>query len=171
MHDGYIFTIGICGSAGGLAQICLDTMLAALPPVKRAALLGAVLLSEGLPSLEDSMAEPIRADIADAELLLIVTPLVGGGLPDRLRALADRVISAPPPQRARFVVIVAVGRRDDAALVPLLRLRDAVGAAAAGEIWLEDGEALGAEQRRALVDLARSAYARARGLAPEALPR
>ncbi len=171
MHDGYIFTIGICGGASGLAPACLDVMLAALPPVKRAALLGEVLLSTGIPSLDDPLIEPIRADIADAELLLLVTPLVGGGVPARLRALAHRVRFAPPPPRARFVVIVVVGQRDDEAILSLRRLRTAVGAAAAGELWLEDRDALGAEQRRQLEDLARAAYDRARRFEPGALPR
>jgi hypothetical protein len=171
MHDGYIFTLGICAGTYGLAPACLNLMLAALPPVKRAALLGEVLISASAPSLDDPLVEPIRADIADAELLLVVTPLVGGALPTRLRALAHRVKFAPPPPRPRFMVIVVVGEPNDEALLPLRRLRTAVGAVEAGELWLEDSDALGADQRRRLEDLARAAYAQARGLEPEALPR
>jgi NAD(P)H-dependent FMN reductase len=171
MHDGYIFTIGICGSAGGLAPACIDVMLAALPPVKRAALLGEVLLSEGAPSLADPLADPVRADIADAELLLIVTPVSGGRIPARLRALARAVEQAPPPARPRFAALAAVGPRDEAALEPLRRLCAAAGAELVGEAWLGDREHLGDADRRELEELARAAYARARTLAPEALPR
>ncbi|MBX0328886.1 hypothetical protein K2Z83_14495 [Oscillochloris sp. ZM17-4] len=173
MHDGYIFTIGICGSASdsGLAPACLDTMLAALPPVKRAALLGEVLLFTGAPDLDDPMRDPIRADIADAELLLIVTPLLGGGLPARLRGLARAVAASPPPARQRFVALAAVGPRDDAALAPLRRLCAAAGAEIVGELWVDDGAQLGDADRGRLEELARAAYARARTVAPEALPR
>jgi hypothetical protein len=173
MHDGYIFTIGICGSASdsGLAPACLDAMLAALPPVKRAALLGEVVVFEGEPDLDDPMADPIRADIADAELLLIATPLSPGGLPARLRALARAVAAGPPPARPRFAALVAVGRRDDAGLAPLRALCAAAGAEIVGELWLGDAPALSAEALEQLGELARLAYGRARGLRPEALPR
>jgi hypothetical protein len=174
MHDGYIFTIGICGSASdsGLAPACLDVMLAALPPVKRAALLGEVLLFEGLPDLGDPLSDPICADIADAELLLVVTPLSGGVAPARLRALARAVVAAPPPARPRFAALVALGPQGDAALAPLRRLCAAAGATIVGELWLSaEEEDIGDTVRRQLGDLARAAYAQARGLAPEALPR
>jgi NAD(P)H-dependent FMN reductase len=172
MHDGYIFTIGICGSASdsGLAPACLDAMLAALPPVKRAALLGEVLLFDGPPDLDDPLTDPIRADIADAELLLIVTPVGEGGLPARLRALARAVVAAPPPTRQRFAVVVAVGLRDEDALLPLRRLCAAAGAKAISELWVKDDDMLSAGRRKQLEYLARAAYEMARGLQPEALP-
>jgi NAD(P)H-dependent FMN reductase len=172
MHDGYIFTIGICGSASdsGLAPACLDAMLATLPPVKRAALLGEVLIFDGLPNLDDPLTSLIRADIADAELLLIVTPLIGGGLPARLRALANAVAAAPPPARQRFAVVVAVGLRDEAALLPLRRLCAAAGAKVISELWVKDDDMLSDGQRKQLEYLARAAYEMAHGLAPEALP-
>ncbi|NNJ11875.1 hypothetical protein EKD04_016200 [Chloroflexales bacterium ZM16-3] len=173
MHDGYIFTIGICGSASdsGLAPACLGAMLAALPPVKRAALLGEVLLFEGAPDLDDPLIDPIRADIADAELLLIVTPVSGERIPGRLGGLARAMVDAPPPPRPRYAALVAVGRRDEPSLAPLRRLCAAAGAELVGELWVEDGEQLGDEALRQLGDLAREAYARARALEPEALPR
>lgn len=170
MHDGYIFTIGICGSASGMAPACLNVMLAAMPPVKRAALLGEVLLFDGLPCLDDPLADPIRADIADAELLIIVTPLMGGGIPDRLRALARAVVAVPPPARPRIAALVALGPQHTAALVSLRRLCAAAGATIAGELWLNAEDALGDDARQQLADLARVAYAQARNLVPEALP-
>ncbi|NTU84737.1 MAG: hypothetical protein HGA45_36135, partial [Chloroflexales bacterium] len=68
MHDGYIFTLGICGSASmsGPAQGCLDLMLATLSPVKRAAYLGEIRVSEGAPSLDDPLRGPVAGAIADA---------------------------------------------------------------------------------------------------------
>jgi NAD(P)H-dependent FMN reductase len=172
MHDGYIFTIGICGSASdsGLAPACLDALLAALPPVKRAALLGEVMVFAGEPDLGDPMVDPIRADIADAELLLIATPVSSGGLPARLRALARAVAASPPPARPRFAALVAVGRRDDSALAPMRALCAAAGAAIVGELWLGADDALGDDARQQLGELAREAYGQARGLRPEALP-
>lgn len=172
MHDGYIFTIGICGSASdsGLAPACLDAMLAALPPVKRAAYLGEILVSEGEPDLADPLADPIRADIADAELLLLVSPFSAAGLPARLRALARAVAAGPPPARPRVAALVAVGRRDEATLAPLRELCAAAGAHIAGELWLSDEAALSPEALSKLGELARAAYSQARTLAPEALP-
>ena len=170
MHDGYIFTIGICGSASGQAPACLDAMLAALPPVKRAALLGEVLLFVGPPCFDDPLADLIRTDIADAEVLLIVTPLIGGGIPARLHALARAVDAAPPPTRLRFAALVALGPQRDVALSPLRRLCAAAGATVVGEFWLSAEGGLNDAARQHLADLARAAYAQARNLAPEALP-
>ncbi|NTV64626.1 MAG: hypothetical protein HGA65_13995 [Oscillochloris sp.] len=170
MHDGYIFTIGICGSTGGLAPTCLDAMLAALPPVKRAALLGEVLLSEGAPDLHDPLVEPIRADIADAELLLIVTPVLGTALPTRLYELARRVIITPPPTRPRHALLVILGQCDEAALTPLRHLCAAAEARIVSELWVKDEDTLSDEQRKQLEYLTRAAYEIARGLVPEALP-
>jgi hypothetical protein len=113
MHDGYIFTLGIAGSAGGPTAHCLDVMLAALPPVKRAAYLGDVLTSPGLPSLDDPLTAPILADVADAEVLLIVTSFLGGRLPPRLAAL---VRTTPPADRRRFAALVTLGAGDAAPL-------------------------------------------------------
>jgi hypothetical protein len=113
MHDGYIFTLGIAGSAGGPTAHCLDVMLAALPPVKRAAYLGDVLTSPGLPSLDDPLTAPILADVADAEVLLIVTPFLGGRLPPRLAALMR---TTPPADRRRFAALVTLGAGDAAPL-------------------------------------------------------
>jgi hypothetical protein len=113
----------------------------------------------------------IRADIADAELLLVVTPLVGGGLPARLSALARAVVAAPPPARPRFAALVAVGPQREAALAPLRRLCAAAGASVAGELWVDADAGMDAEVIRQLEALARATYAQARRLEPEALPR
>ncbi|MCS6881045.1 MAG: NAD(P)H-dependent oxidoreductase [Oscillochloridaceae bacterium] len=170
MHDGYLFTLGICGSAndGGPARQCLDAMLAALPPVKRAAYLGEVLVSADAPSFADPLAEPLLADIADAEVLLVVTPLPGGSLPPRLRGLFDALAAAPPPARRRFVALVAVGDGSMDGLWPLRHALEAVDAESIGELYADastDLEELLAEAVR----LARSAFSRAHFAHPHAL--
>jgi hypothetical protein len=170
MHDGYLFTLGVCGSASdsGPAPACLDGMLAALPPVKRAAYLGEILLSQGPASLDDPLTAPLLADIADAELLLIVTPLPGGALPARLRALA-RAIAAAPPSGARLAAIVAIGDGGDAALRGLRQALSSAGATVVGELQAP-GTAEAAELVPAAAGLARAAYALARERSPGALP-
>lgn len=171
MHDGYIYTLGICGSASGSgpAPACLDLMLAAVPPVKRAAYLGEVLLSSGAASLVDPLIEPVRADIDAAELLIIVTPLPGNKLPARLTALVNAIEHEPPSVARRFALLVVFA---DASLVGLWPLRHALESAAIellNELYIptESDPQLIADE---LVTLARQAYGRARAMHPEALP-
>ena len=171
MHDGYIFTLGICGSASenGPAPGCLDLMLAALAPVKRAAYLGEILLSEGVPSFADPLLAPIATDIADAEVLLFATPLPGGTLPTRLLALARIRERVPPPPRRRFAVLVAFTDGSTAALWPLRYALEAAAIEILGELYAP------ADADRAAIDaeataLARFAYARACASYPGTLP-
>lgn len=173
MHDGYLFTLGICGSASdsGPAPACLDLMLAALPPVKRAAFLGEVLLSTELPSFDDPMIEPIRADIADVELLLIVAPLVGGGLPARLQILARAVEQAPPPARPRFAALLALGTESSSTLTPLQRMCQSANIEIVEELWIAVEGELNNDIRERMADFARNAYAIARREYPDLLPR
>jgi hypothetical protein len=172
MHDGYIYTLGICGSASGSgpAPACLDLMLAALPPVKRAAYLGEVLmLSSSAPSLDDPLLAPVYQELADADLLLLVTPLPGGALPVSLEALAAAISRMPPPPARRFAVLIVFAH---GSLNALWTLRHALEAAEI-EI-LDEFYALPEASLPSLADeviaLARNAYARARALHPEALP-
>jgi len=170
MHDGYLFTLGICGSAndGGPARRCLDAMLAALPPVKRAAYLGEVLISADAPSFDDPLLAPLLTDIADAEVLLVVTPVPGGGLPPRLRALFEALAATPLPARRRFVALVAVGDGSTDGLWPVRHALEAVDAENIGELYAGAGtdvEDLLAEA----VQLARSAFSRAHFAHPHAL--
>lgn len=167
MHDGYLFTLGICGSSGGAAVAVLDAMLAALPPVKRAAYLGEIIVSEELPGFADPLAAPIGADIADAELLLLVTPLVGGALPPRLRDL-DWLDPAPPAQGDRFVALVILGDGPETALASLYASVERVGARLAGTIRLPAKPDL-AQAMDAAAELARAAYAMARAQHPGSL--
>jgi len=171
MHDGYIYTLGICGSASGSgpAPACLDLMLAAVPPVKRAAYLGEVMLSSGAVSLVDPLIEPVRADIDAAELLIIVTPLPGERLPARLTALVNAIEREPPSVARRFALLVVFA---DASLAGLWPLRHALEDAAIellNEIYIptESDPQLIADE---LIALARQAYGRARAMHPEALP-
>lgn len=171
MHDGYIYTLGICGSASGSgpAPPCLDLLLAALPPVKRAAYLGEVMLSGGAPSLVDPLIEPVRADIDAAELLIIVTALPGDRLPARLAALVHAIEQEPPSVARRFALLVVFA---DASLAGLWPLRHALEHAAIellNEIYLStasDPQLIADE----LITVARQAYGRARAMHPEALP-
>jgi hypothetical protein len=171
MHDGYIYTLGICGSAagGGPAPVCLDLMLAALPPVKRAAYLGEVLLSADAPSLDDPLIAPVRDELADTELVLLVTPLPGGALPASLSALAAAIEHMPPPPARRFAVLVAFADGSLAGLWPLRHALDAAGIEILSELYAPTGTLAAAIAEEA-VTLARIAYARARALHPEALP-
>lgn len=170
MHDGYIFTLGLCGSAtgGGPAPALLDLMLAAIPPVKRAAYLGEVFDSLEQPA-HDPLSEPVRADLADAELLLLTTPLPGGFLPTRLRKLADLIATTSFPHKRRFAALVVC---TDGALDGLWPLRHALEVAdieILHEVYVAaaaDPVALADELR----ELAQIAYGRARALHPEALP-
>lgn len=172
MHDGYLFTLGICASASdsGPAPAILDAMLAALPPVKRAAYLGEVLLSEGSPSLEDPLTGALLADVADAELLLIVAPLPGGRLPPRLAALARALCATPLPQAQRFAALVTVGAPAPGATAALLAGLEVAGARLAGELHASP-DAPAAEIAPQTVDLARAAYNLARATRPAALPK
>ncbi len=171
MHDGYIYTLGICGSASGsgLAPACLDLMLAALPPVKRAAYLGEVLVDDGTASPIDPLIEPVRADIDAAELLIIVTPLHGGRLPTRLTTLIRAIEQEPPSVARRFALLVVFA---DTSLVGLWPLRHAFEHAAIellNEIYVPtDGDLHPIADE--LITLARQAYGRARAMHPEALP-
>jgi|YNPBryunderm2012_1023409.scaffolds.fasta_scaffold21882_2 NAD(P)H-dependent FMN reductase len=170
MHDGYLFTLGICGSANdsGPARRCLDAMLAALPPVKRAAYLGEVLISADAPSFDDPLLAPLLTDIADAEVLLVVTPLPGGNLPPRLRGLFEALAATPPPARRRFVALVAVGDGSTDGLWPVRQALEALDAENIGELYAGAGtdvEDLLAEA----VQLARSAFSRAHFAHPHAL--
>lgn len=93
MHDGYLFTLGVCGtaSAASVAPALLDAMMHALPPVKRVALLGDVLLIGDADDLSrDEMLDQIAGDLPDAEAFLVVTPVVHRGLPPRLQAALRR---------------------------------------------------------------------------------
>lgn len=172
MHDGYIFTLGICGSAsaGSPATACLNLMLAALPPVKRAAYLGEVLLTAGPPTLDDPLTVPLLTDIADAEVLLIATPLPGGALPVRLRALVRALNAAPLAGRRRFVALVAFADGPTTGLWPLRHAIEAAGGDLVGELYAENDAAPRSFAADA-VALARATYDRARHLHPAALPR
>jgi hypothetical protein len=188
MHDGYIFTLGIAGSAGGPVAACLDIMLAALPPVKRAAYLGDVLTSVELPSLDDPFLTLILGDVADAEVLLIVTPFLVGRLPPRLTALAH---TTPSADRQRFAALVTLGDGD---ATPLRAWLHAANAEICAELALPaNGHAPGPPHWAAPTDFphasavsdappygrpdavaplaacARAAYAAARALHPSAL--
>ncbi len=169
MHDGYLFTLGICGSAGAghPALQLLDAMLAALPPVKRALYLGEVQPAGADGSWHEPLRDPLRADLADAEILLLVTPTLAGKLPTRLYTLFNQLPAANPTWPLEIVAI-AIGPAADQALARLQ------GFFAAPDIHFQ-GLALNADEVDAAMPqalaLARAAYRRARAALPEALPR
>lgn len=170
MHDGYIFTLGVCGSTSdsGPAPACLDAMLAALPPVKRAAFLGEVLMSEGEPDLADPLTAPLLDDIADAEVILVATPLPGGALPARLRALAEALAARPGSERRRFAALVVFTDGSTTPLWPLRHALEGAGAEIVGEIYAPADASHSAIIADAAT-LARDTYLRARFLHPDAL--
>lgn len=101
MHDGYLFTLAICGTATATspAPMLLNAMLAALPPVKRAAWLGEVVPLDSSGRWHDPLLDAVVADMRDAEVLLVVSPLYSSRLqpeqatahlPARLVALLER---------------------------------------------------------------------------------
>lgn len=113
MHDGYLFTLGICGTASGSspAPALIGAMLRAIPPVKRAALLGEVLLLDDPTIFADPLRETVLADIRDAELLLIVSPLRSGRLPGRLTQLLK--VAAEMPLGGKHALVVLLGTAED----------------------------------------------------------
>jgi len=177
MHDGYIFTLGICGStrAGHPALILLETMLRELPPVKRAAHLGEVLLLEQDQHLHDPLLDPLLTDMRDAEVLLIVTPLHTATLPFRLAALLDYAgdLAAASGLRGKIAVLVGIGPdtpTEPAAMTLLQRFCDEAGITVAGKLVLTDDQAVEPTAPDRVADLARQAYALARQDLPDALP-
>jgi hypothetical protein len=172
MHDGYIYTLGICGSASGSgpAPACLDLMLAALAPVKRAAYLGEVLVMSGSsPSLDDPLLAPVYQDLADADLLLLVTPLPGGALPMSLEALATTISRLPPPPARRYAVLIVFANGSLNALWPLRHALEAAEIEILDELYASAETSMASIADEAIA-LARNAYNRARALHPEALP-
>jgi hypothetical protein len=129
MHDGYIFTLAICGTAAAssLAPALLNTMLAAIPPVKRAALLGEVVPLDQSGRLHDTLSDQVIADIRDAEVLFLVSPLYhiaqqtetpAVTLPERFRALLARAASRSTDEQwhgksAALVIVDTAGKRAD----------------------------------------------------------
>jgi hypothetical protein len=116
MHDGYIFTLGICGSASAAspATAVLDAMLAVLPPVKRAAYLGEVVALEALATQRDELIAACIADVTDAELLLLVTPTHGGVPPQRFSRLLSAISHryGTDDLSEKIVVVVTIGEAE-----------------------------------------------------------
>lgn len=123
MHDGYLFTLGMCGTAAASnpAPAVLNSMLGALPPVKRAALLGEVLSLDSGGALHDPLLAQVAADMRDAELLLFVTPVYRSPsrgdmrLPARLAALLQAAALLAQAERwpGKHAALVAVVSGDD----------------------------------------------------------
>lgn len=179
MHDGYIFTLGICGSASpsNPAPALLDAMLAALPPVKRAALLGEIVPLDGAGKLHDPLLDPIIQDLRDAEVILMVTPLASSGrLPARLAALVKRAapLVATGVLHGKVAVLVGVVAAADmpagAAPAQLQRFCDEAGIAIADMIILAEPAAADAAVVDRLKVSAQRAYALARQRVAYALP-
>lgn len=111
MHDGYVYTLGICGSAAANspAPALLDALLAALPPVKRAALLGEVVPLDANGRLSDPLVPLVVNDMRDAELILIVTPVSASSLPLRLTVCLDYAEPLATASMLRGKVAILVG--------------------------------------------------------------
>ncbi len=159
MHDGYLFTLGICGSADedDPAPVMLNALMATLPPVKRAAFLGT------LPSDQpDQLLTDIVADMYDAELIIIVTPATIPQLPARLDNLLCTAYTAGVG--GRYALLVTVGRHAAAVLQQLKAATVTCGLIIAATHALTDHDP-------PPLTSAQAAYATARAnLAPNALP-
>jgi hypothetical protein len=126
MHDGYVYTLAICGSAtaSSPAPAVLNAMLDAIPPVKRAALLGEVVPLTRNGKLDESLIDSVIADMHDAEILFFITPIYHTNrhdvrlmLPERLQTLLQRAtpLAASGALQDRLAVLVVV---DSAPAVP-----------------------------------------------------
>ncbi|MCS6887381.1 MAG: NAD(P)H-dependent oxidoreductase [Chloroflexus sp.] len=159
MHDGYLFTLGICGSAAedDPAPEVLSALLGALPPVKRAAFLGE--LPAGQPDL---LLAEVVADMRDAELIVIVTPATVPQLPARLTNLLRAACAAD--LAGRYAALVTVGPYAQAVLHELRAAVATCGFVIAGAFALVEDAPLPEAELRAAYTAARAA------LAPHALP-
>ena len=174
MHDGYLFILGLCGTASGtsLAPTLLSAMLKTVPPVKRAALLGEVTLLDDWRSTDDHLLLAAIDDMADAELLLLVTPARTHGLPLRFQQLlrqSSQTLGKRLAGRYAVLAVIAEGGDPAAALTELGEYAEHVGLVVAERLCigadLSEAEALALGNAAAL-----RAYRAARTLAPHALP-
>jgi NAD(P)H-dependent FMN reductase len=135
MHDGYLFTLGICGTASdaSIAPAVLGAALRAIPAVKRAALLGDVR-RDG--ERRDALVAAVAADAADAELLIIVTPPVAGGLPLRLAAALHTVSGHGGVLPAAGALLILVADEGEPAPMALAQLREWCAAIGASEVGM-----------------------------------
>lgn len=126
MHDGYLFTLGVCGTASDAsrAPALLNAMLGAIPPVKRAALLGDVRRLDDPANIDgDGLLDEAASDFADAELLILATPSVAGDVAPRMAALlamAAHEVSQNGPKHALLLTTDEEG--DETAPLALARL-------------------------------------------------
>lgn len=171
MHDGYLFTLGICGTASGAspAPQLLDALLSVLPPVKRAALLGEVRLLATTGQPEDPLLAPILADCRDAELLLLVTPPVGTQLPPRLANVLNQAIAGGSSWQGKTALLVVVGAAEPA-LLALDETCRRLGATVVTAQLIAEAEAGDPQVIEQLQAATRAAYATARQTIPHALP-
>lgn len=114
MHDGYLFTIGV-GEVGDATAPILLAAMAALPPVKRVALLGDVRPYDGRVQRGD-MLDGVLDDLRDAELAVLAVPAPPWGLSGRLTALLDRTIALASQGSLRGLEVVALVAGPGAAL-------------------------------------------------------
>lgn len=180
MHDGYLFTLGICGSAAAdhPALFALNTMLGALPPVKRAVYLGPMVSLNQYGQLYDPLLEPIVCDMRDAELLLIVTPVSETTLPARLARLLDHGVSVAGNGMLRdkvvALIVITLDTAPAAEMAARKRLQHfcaTAGMQIAGQLSFTVSAVMQPSAVAAMMALARQAYTEARQRVPDALPR
>lgn len=165
MHDGYLFTLGICGTASSasIAPGLLTAMMRLIRPVKRVAHLGDICPLQADGSLaNDSFLEEVVDDIPDAEALLIVTPVLHRGLPPRLQALltcaSERLAASAFAEMIAGLVCVGGDPADrEVAELAVRRWCDQHQITLGGVLALPDALLDPAEQELAL-ELARQVY-------------
>lgn len=171
MHDGYLFTLGICGTASGnsAAPALLGRMLAAIPPVKRAALLGEIVLLDDPDRFADPMLEAVLAEMDDAELLLIVTPTRHGRLPARLEELLTQATTRQLQGKYALAIILREADMTTTVVGTIRRFAALSGLHLIATLELSE-QSLDPQACVELEALARRAYDAARTLAPNARP-
>ncbi len=116
MHDGYMFTLGLAAGGDAAVQV-LNAALAAVPPVKRAIVAGAVVaLKAPHDALHETLLPVVTADLRDSELVVLVSGVtLVGTAPNARRVQHDarllgllRQVPPPPADRLRQAVLLAV---------------------------------------------------------------
>lgn len=176
MHDGYLFTLGVCcsTSANNPALMLLDTLLGALPPVKRAAFLSDVGAPDHQAGFDDQVLPAIVADLCDAELLIVVTPVSSDALPDRLTAVLHQAAPLAHSGALREKMVLLVGIADsNEKNMPFAQLQHfciTAGMTLTTAVVVRKDVALQPGTLKQLRLAAQQAYAQCRMHIPEALP-
>lgn len=168
MHNGSLFTLGICGTTAGnsIALKLLDTLLSGIPgESKRAAFLGEVTPLDEQGAFSHPLIAPVIAAMEHAELLLMVTPIAHQTIPAHLATLIHGAEPLVDAGSLRGTVALLVGvsdsAHDDASLTLLEEFCVRARIEIAGVIFIPETFAFDEEQCTSLRTLAQHAYTQA----------